>query len=412
MIDEKTVLTYTATPDMYYDFDAWTEDAADQAESTFEKALDGSITVGAAFKARYAKVSIATVKNGTVTVTTADGKKISNGQLVQEGTDIICKAIPAKHCDLSAWGGDAKGKTGTTVKLTVTKNMNIRAAFKFRYVKVAIGKTENGSITIKTAEGKTVKNGASVIEGTVLICTAKAANNCKLGSWTGSFKSTKTSVKVAANKNMKINARFVAKIPAQNTAGINKNIHAVVSGNKVTVVWGKVNKADGYDIYAQKCYVNFGSKSLVKSVKGASATRVTISRINGKSLAKFDTIKLRVKAYKLVNGKKKYIDNSVMLHIVTNSSKYTNIKKVLLPQKSYVLGVKQTIKLKPGYTKADASKKVLDGTHGARYLYACTNKNVATVDAKGRIKAKAAGKCTVYVIAVNGTTQAVQIIVK
>lgn len=412
MIDEKTVLTYTATPDMYYDFDAWTEDAADQAESTFEKALDESITVGAAFKARYAKVSIATVKNGTVTVTTADGKKISNGQLVQEGTDIICKAIPAKHCDLSAWGGDAKGKTGTTVKLTVTKNMNIRAAFKFRYVKVAIGKTENGSITIKTAEGKTVKNGASVIEGTVLICTAKAANNCKLGSWTGSFKSTKTSVKVAANKNMKINARFVAKIPAQNTAGINKNIHAVVSGNKVTVVWGKVNKADGYDIYAQECYVNFNSKSLVKSVKGASATRVTISSINGKSLAKLDTIKLRVKAYKLVNGKKKYIDNSVMLHIVTNSSKYTNIKKVLLPQKSYVLGVKQTIKLKPGYTKADASKKVLDGTHGARYLYACTNKNVATVDAKGRIKAKAAGKCTVYVIAVNGTTQAVQIIVK
>lgn len=412
MIDEKTVLTYTATPDMYYDFDAWTEDAADQAESTFEKALDGSITVGAAFKARYAKVSIATVKNGTVTVTTADGKKISNGQLVQEGTDIICKAIPAKHCDLSAWGGDAKGKTGTTVKLTVTKNMNIRAAFKFRYVKVAIGKTENGSITIKTAEGKTVKNGASVIEGTVLICTAKAANNCKLGSWTGSFKSTKTSVKVAANKNMKINARFVAKIPAQNTAGINKNIHAVVSGNKVTVVWGKVNKADGYDIYAQECYVNFNSKSLIKSVKGASATRVTISSINGKSLAKLDTIKLRVKAYKLVNGKKKYIDNSVMLHIVTNSSKYTNIKKVLLPQKSYVLGVKQTIKLKPGYTKADASKKVLDGTHGARYLYACTNKNVATVDAKGRIKAKAAGKCTVYVIAVNGTTQAVQIIVK
>ena len=412
MIDEKTVLTYTATPDMYYDFDAWTEDAADQAESTFEKALDGSITVGAAFKARYAKVSIATVKNGTVTVTTADGKKISNGQLVQEGTDIICKAIPAKHCDLSAWGGDAKGKTGTTVKLTVTKNMNISAAFKFRYVKVAIGKTENGSITIRTAEGKTVKNGASVIEGTVLICTAKAAKNCKLGSWTGSFKSTKTSVKVAANKNMKINARFVAKIPAQNTAGINKNIHAVVSGNKVTVVWGKVNRADGYDIYAQKCYVNFDSKSLIKSVKGASATRVTISGINGKSLAKLDMIKLRVKAYKLVNGKKKYIDNSVMLHIVTNSSKYTNIKKVLLPRKSYVLGVKQTIQLKPGFTKADASKMVLDGTHGARYLYACTNKNVATVDAKGRIKAKAAGKCTVYVIAVNGTTQAVQIIVK
>ena len=76
----------------------------------------------------------------------------------------------------------------------------------------------------------------------------------------------------------------------------------------------------------------------------------------------------------------------------------------------YCLLYTSTIKLKPGYTKADASKKVLEGTHGARYVYAGTNKNVATVDAKGRIKAKAAGKCTVYVIAVNGTTQALSLI--
>lgn len=411
-VDEGTLLTYTAVPDKYYDFDTWTDDAADQTESTFEQALDGNITVGAAFKARYAKVNIASVKNGKITVTTADGKKIANGQLVQEGTVIVCKAVPAKHCDLSAWGGDAKGKKGGTVKLTVTKNMKISAAFKYRYVKIAIGKTINGTISVKTADGKTVKNGSAIKEGTVIVCTAKAAKNCKLGYWSGSFKSTKTSVRVAANNNMTINAKFVAQIPARDTAGINKNIQTAITNKSLTIKWGKVAGADGYDVFMQNCSKKMDTKNPVKTVRGASSNKTTITKMHGTALSKSGIVKIQVKAYKLVNGKKKYIDKSVLLHIVLNSEKRTNIKKVTLAKKAYTMSVKQAVTLKPVFTPANASKLLLGAEHGPRAFYYSTNTNVAIVDANGVVKAKASGKCTIYVISISGVSSPVQITVR
>ncbi len=411
-VDEGTLLTYTAVPDKYYDFDTWTDDAADQTESTFEQSLDGNITVGAAFKARYAKVNIASVKNGKITVKTADGKKIANGQLVQEGTVIVCKAVPVKHCDLSAWGGDAKGKKGGTVKLTVTKNMKISAAFKYRYVKIAIGKTVNGTISVKTADGKTVKNGSAIKEGTVIVCTAKAAKNCKLGYWSGSFKSTKTSVRVAANNNMTINAKFVAQIPARDTAGINKNIQTAITNKSLTIKWGKVAGADGYDVFMQNCSKKMDTKNPVKTVRGASSNKTTITKMHGTALSKCGIVKIQVKAYKLVNGKKKYIDKSVLLHIVLNSEKRTNIKKVTLAKKVYTMSVKQAVTLKPVFTPANASKLLLGAEHGPRAFYYSTNTNVAIVDANGVVKAKASGKCTIYVISISGVSSPVQITVR
>ena len=411
-VDEGTLLTYTAVPDKYYDFDTWTDDAADQIESTFEQALDGNITVGAAFKARYAKVNIASVKNGKIIVKTADGKKIANGQLVQEGTVIVCKAVPAKHCDLSSWGGDAKGKKGGTVKLTVTKNMKISAAFKYRYVKIAIGKTVNGTISVKTADGKTVKNGSAIKEGTVIVCTAKAAKNCKLGYWSGSFKSTKTSVRVAANNNMTINAKFVAQIPARDTAGINKNIQTAITNKSLTIKWGKVAGADGYDVFMQNCSKKMDTKNPVKTVRGASSNKTTITKMHGTALSKCGIVKIQVKAYKLVNGKKKYIDKSVLLHIVLNSEKRTNIKKVTLAKKVYTMSVKQAVTLKPVFTPANASKLLLGAEHGPRAFYYSTNTNVAIVDANGVVKAKASGKCTIYVISISGVSSPVQITVR
>ena len=411
-LDEETMLTYKATPDKYYDFDTWTYDVADQTESTFEQALDGNITVGAAFKARYAKVNIASVKNGKITVTTADGKKIANGQLVQEGTVIVCKAVPAKHCDLSAWGGDAKGKKGGTVKLIVTKNMKISAAFKYRYVKVAIGKTVNGTISVKTADGKTVKNGSAIKEGTVIVCTAKAAKNCKLGYWSGSFKSTKTSVRVAANNNMTINAKFVAQIPARDTAGINKNIQTAITNKSLTIKWGKVAGANGYDVFMQNCSKKMDTKNPVKTVRGASSNKTTITKMHGTALSKSGIVKIQVKAYKLVNGKKKYIDKSVLLHIVLNSEKRTNIKKVTLAKKAYTMSVKRAVTLKPVFTPANASKLLLGAEHGPRAFYYSTNTNVAIVDANGVIRAKASGKCTIYVISISGVTVPVQVTVR
>ena len=411
-VDEETMLTYTAIPDKYYDFDTWTDDAADQAESTFAKTLDGNITVGAAFKPRYAKVKIWSVHNGKIQVVTAGGRKVSDGDTVREGTILVCTAVPDAHCDLSAWGADAKGKTGKTVRLRVTKDMSVRAAFKFRYSRVTIAKTVNGQITVKTADGRTLKSGSKIKEGSTIICTAKPAKNCVLSTWSGNVTGKQTVRKVVVNKDITVNAKFAAKVPAKTVNGINRNIHAKTAGSSLTVVWGKVVDADGYEIYMQQCYKDFDSNSKVKVVKGAANTRTVISKINNKSLAEYGIVKTQIRAYKYVNGKKKYVDISVMLHTVISSSEYTNVKSMSLAKKAYTLNVNQTAVLKPVLTKVDPKKKLLGKDHGPFVLYYSTNKNVATVSDTGKITAKASGKCTVYVITINGVTQPVQITVR
>lgn len=411
-VDEGTLLTYTAVPDKYYDFDTWTDDAADQAESTFAETLDGNITVGAAFKPRYAKVKIWSVQNGKIQVVTAGGRKVSDGDMVREGTILVCTAVPDAHCDLSAWAADAKGKTGKTVRLRVTKDMSVRAAFKFRYSRVTIAKTVNGQITVKTADGRTLKSGSKIKEGSTIICTAKPAKNCVLRTWSGNVTGKQTVRKVVVNKDITVNAKFAAKVPAKTVNGINRNIHAKAAGSSLAVVWGKVIDADGYEIYMQQCYKDFDSNSKVKVVKGAANTRTVISKINNKSLAEYGIVKTQVRAYKYVNGKKKYVDISVMLHTVISSSEYTNVKSMSLAKKAYTLNVNQTAVLKPVLTKVNPKKKLLGKDHGRFVLYYSTNKNVATVSAAGKITAKASGKCTVYVITVNGVTQPVQITVR
>ena len=411
-VDEGTLLTYTAVPDKYYDFDAWTDDVADQAESTFAETLDGNITVGAAFKPRYAKVKIWSVQNGKIQVVTAGGRKVSDGDTVREGTILVCTAVPDAHCDLSAWAADAKGKTGKTVRLRVTKDMSVRAAFKFRYSRVTIAKTVNGQITVKTADGRTLKSGSKIKEGSTIICTAKPAKNCVLRTWSGNVTGKQTVRKVVVNKDITVNAKFAAKVPAKTVNGINRNIHAKAAGSSLAVVWGKVIDADGYEIYMQQCYKDFDSNSKVKVVKGAANTRTVISKINNKSLAEYGIVKTQVRAYKYVNGKKKYVDISVMLHTVISSSEYTNVKSMSLAKKAYTLNVNQTAVLKPVLTKVNPKKKLLGKDHGRFVLYYSTNKNVATVSAAGKITAKASGKCTVYVITVNGVTQPVQITVR
>ena len=58
--------------------------------------------------------------------------------------------------------------------------------------------------------------------------------------------------KVVVNKDITVNAKFAAKVPAKTVNGINRNIHAKAAGSSLTVVWGKVIDADGYENYMQQ----------------------------------------------------------------------------------------------------------------------------------------------------------------
>lgn len=198
-----------------------------------------------------------------------------------------------------------------------------------------------------------------------------------------------------------------------NTVSINKKLKTVWKGSSIKVTWGKVSQADGYDIFVQKCGKQFNSKSLVKSVKGASVTSATISKAAGKKLNTSGNYKVRVKAYSMVNGKKKYIGNSLILHIAgKKSSKYTNTEKIKVTKTSYTLKKGKTAKISAKVVKQSSSKKLLPTSHTARLRYWSTNTAIATVTSNGKVKAKAKGTCYIYVVAADGVYKAVKIKVK
>lgn len=357
-------------------------------------------------------VTMPKCKNGNVIAKTASGRTIASGTKVDEGTMITFTAKPSTHYELSKWTYNAAGKTGTSFTMKVTGNTKIAAEFKVIYVKVKIESPVNGKITVKTSAGKTVKNGQRVAEGTVLVCTATASTGCVLKKWMGSVSGNSKTVRVTAGKSLTIGASFVAQIPAQTSSGINTNIRASYKTGKLTVAWGKVNAAAGYDIYMQRCLTNYTDKGIVKTVKGSSNTQATLTALGGKPLSKYEYVKVMVKAYKYVNGKKKYIDTSAVIHVVCKSSKYTNAKTMKLGRTSYTLAVKQTANIKVSYVKVESKKKLIDKTHGAYTRFYTSNKNVATVDSNGKITAKAAGTCTVYVVSISGITRAVKVTVR
>lgn len=198
-----------------------------------------------------------------------------------------------------------------------------------------------------------------------------------------------------------------------NSAKINKKMTVSWKGNSIKVIWGKVTKAEGYDIFAQKCGEKFNSKSLVKSVKGANVTSATISKAGGKKVKASSNYKIRVKAYRMVNGKKEYIANSLTFHIAGKSNKnYTNIKKVKVTKTSYTLKKGKTAKISAKLVKQNSSKKLLPTAHTARLRYWSSNKKIATVSSGGKITAKTKGSCYIYVVAADGTYKRVKVTVK
>jgi uncharacterized protein YjdB len=58
------------------------------------------------------------------------------------------------------------------------------------------------------------------------------------------------------------------------------------------------------------------------------------------------------------------------------------------------------------------SKKLIPASHAAKLRYLSSNKKVATVSKKGRIKAKKKGVCYVYAYAPNGVFETIGVTVE
>lgn len=184
---------------------------------------------------------------------------------------------------------------------------------------------------------------------------------------------------------------------------------SITTGKTIKVTWGKVAKADGYEVYMAYC--KKGKYTVVKSVKAAKTLSVTINKLNKKTVNQKDNVKCYVVAYKKVDGKKVTIGKSITGHAVgKKNTTVTDVKKIQIKKSAYSLKKGKTAKIKATIVKKN-NKLPLFG-HTAKFRYDTSNKKVATVSKDGKITAKGKGTCYVYIYAVNGCAKKVKVTVK
>ena len=185
----------------------------------------------------------------------------------------------------------------------------------------------------------------------------------------------------------------------------------------ITVKWTKVSGAKKYILYGNKC----GKKYKMKKIGTYSGKSKKVTKVAGKKLKKSTYYKFIVIA---VDSNNNVISTSKLIHVSTKGSKKkANPTKVKVKAKLNKNGKKlkkykstSAVGVKKGKTvqlKTTAAKK--KGTKVKKHRvvkYESSNKAVATVTSKGKIKGVNKGKCTIYVYAQNGIAKKTKVNVK
>ncbi len=179
---------------------------------------------------------------------------------------------------------------------------------------------------------------------------------------------------------------------------------AKATKNAVKVSWKQVDDADGYILYGALC----NSKGKVYKLKAIAAIKSgSKTTYTNKKLKSGTFYKYRIKAYKLVNGKKVWLAQSKVIHVTTTGGKYGNATAVKVNKTSVPLTEGKTFAIK---AEPVAENKPIK--RHANIKFESTNSKVATVNSKGRIRAKKKGICYIYVYAQNGVYKKIKVTVK
>lgn len=190
-------------------------------------------------------------------------------------------------------------------------------------------------------------------------------------------------------------------------AGLRLNSEFLVSwkDSTVNVCWGAVPGADTFEVWAEYC----GKQKCKKVVTVQNVNSVTLTKLHGKKLNPKRCVKVYVVAY--INGVR--LGRTIMAYSAGGKYGCTNAKELKVSKSTYNLKVGKSAKIKVSTVKMKSSKKLLGKSHKCPiYRYASSNKNVATVNENGRIKAVAAGVCDVWVYAQNGLSKKVVVTVQ
>ena len=164
--------------------------------------------------------------------------------------------------------------------------------------------------------------------------------------------------------------------------------------NSITIKWKKVKGADGYDIYGSMC----NSHTVKRDYQYVTSVGAGKTSYVAKNLRESTYYKYYVEAYKMVNGKKKIITRSALIHGTTLSKKYGVAEKITVDKTKVTLKVGETVKL----TGTEYNDKKTIRQHRP-ICFESSNEKVAKVKArKGTVTAVKAGTCKIWVYAQNG----------
>ncbi|MDO4523368.1 MAG: Ig-like domain-containing protein [Eubacteriales bacterium] len=181
--------------------------------------------------------------------------------------------------------------------------------------------------------------------------------------------------------------------------------------NQLMVTWGRVKDADGYDLYVRQCDEKLIKKSLAYTADNNTTTSILLKKLNGKKFNGKMNYKYQVYAYKMVDGKKTCIGNTLPCHFVgQNNKKNTNPKSVSVNAGKITLKAGKSAKIKADVKKEEPKKTIM--LHAALVRFVSSNEAFATVDKNGKGTAKAAGTCKIYCVLLNGKNAAVKVTVK
>ena len=194
---------------------------------------------------------------------------------------------------------------------------------------------------------------------------------------------------------------------------LNSGFRAWWEGSGLMVSWGKAENAGRYDVLAAYCGKD--APKPVRTVSAKSEPVIKITSLDGKKIDRTKNIKVRVIAYRKVDGQYTRMGATIIAHVTGGqgrTSGFTNARRVTVQKGSFTLKTGKTAVVRATTIPEVQGKKLLGENHTARYRYTSDNKAVATVDENGKITAVGKGTCHIYVYAQNGTSQKVSVTVK
>ena len=385
-----------------------------------EITADTTYTYTYAKKDSVSKTVIFKVVNGSWDNGTTADKKVTLTGYVGDKLKLAADQIPAvgtKPGDTYKTGSwnvtpsaDTEITADTTYTYTYAKKDSVSKTVIF---KVVNGSWDNGTtadkkVTLTGYVGDKLKLAADQIPAV----GSKPGDTYKAGSWnvTPSADTAITEDTTYTYTYVKEDVPVVVAPEKEDELSINAGFKVTQKGSKITIKWGKVKGATGYEVYAAYCGKNF---SKIPAKRTTTKTSVAVSKIGGKKINLKKNFKVYVKAIKKDGNKSTQLAKTMTGHIVgRKNTKYTNAKSITLLTKTIDVEVGKTYPVNAKTVLVSKKKKQLSDDHATEFRYASANESIATVDKKGNVKGISAGTTKIYVYSRNGLAKAVSVTVK